>query len=70
MSKSRMKTSENFKEVLPFSGDQIPVPMFMDTGLWVHLNIKLGKGHKIILSVPEETIIAFPEYFKEEENEK
>ena len=73
MSRSRLKTSENFKEELPFSGDQIPVPMFTDSGLWVHLNIRLGKGHKIILSVPEATINAFPEYFEEEEfktNEK
>ena len=64
MSKNRIKTNANFEKLLPFSGDEIAVPMFSDGGLFHHMSIKMPNGRRVMLSVPEDVVRECPEYFK------
>jgi len=64
MSKNRIETNKNFEKLLPFSGDEIAVPMFTEGGLFHHMSIKMPNGKRIMLSVPEDVVREMPEYFK------
>jgi len=65
MSKHRIKTSASFQKLLPFSGDRIPVPPLVESGLFHHLALKMPSGGRVILSVPQEVARNYPEYFKD-----
>jgi len=64
MEEERIKTTENFIKLLPFSGGSIACEDTPEVGLVYHLNIKLPAGGYIILTVPETTAQNYPEYFK------
>ena len=66
MSENRIKTNENFEKLLPFSGDELAVPMFTDGGLFHHMSIRMPNGRRVMLSVPEDVVREFPEYFSYE----
>jgi len=64
MDEERIKTTENFTKLLPFSGGAVAVEMFRDVGLFYHLNVKLPDGGYVILSVSDRVAEKYPEYFK------
>jgi hypothetical protein len=63
MSQNRIKTNANFKKLLPFSGDEIAVPMFTGGGLFHHMSIKMPNGRRVMISFPEDVVREYPEYF-------